>query len=98
MRARWQVGAPGISPTAGFIYKSLLPYADGSALHVLDVDTGHDLIVRIPGVAEPVDGALTKRGLLYTWAATYSKWQGRQGLVPLQKLRAALAAASPVAR
>ena len=59
---------------------------------MLDVDTGHDVIVRIPGVTEPVDGAITKRGLLYTWTATYSRWEGRLGLVPLKNLRAALRA------
>jgi Tol biopolymer transport system component len=93
LRASWPVGAPGLPPNpAGFIYKSLLPYSDGSALHVLDVGTGHDLVVRIHGVTEPVDGAITKRGLLYTWTATYSRWEGRLGLVPLKNLRAALRA------
>jgi Tol biopolymer transport system component len=95
-RSAWQVGAPNVPPKAGYIYGSLLPYADGSALHVLDVHTGHDLVVRIAGVTEPVSGAVTKRGLLCTWTATYSKWQGHLGLVPLQTLKAALAKASRV--
>jgi Tol biopolymer transport system component len=93
LRAKWPVGAPGVWPFAGFIYKSLLPYSDGSALHVLDVDTGHDLVVRIPQVTEPVGGAITKRGLLYTWTATYSTREGRLGIVPLARLMAAVKAA-----
>jgi TolB protein len=90
LRASWRVGAPGIPPSAGFVYQSLLPYADGSALHVLDVDTGHDLVLRLRNATMPVDGAVTRRGLLYTWTAECSSSEGRAGVVPLAELRAAL--------
>jgi WD40-like Beta Propeller Repeat len=97
LRARWPVGAPGLTPTVGFMYKSLLPYGDGSALHVLDVDTGHDVIMRIPGVTAPVSGAVTKAGLIYTWTQTYSISPGRMAVVPLRDLTAAVRAAGPAA-
>jgi Tol biopolymer transport system component len=93
LRTSWPVGAPGVPPSMGFMYKSLLPYSDGSALHVLDVDTGHDLIVRIPGVTEPVTEAVTKAGLVYTWTQTYSTSPGRMAVVPLPDLIASLKAA-----
>ncbi len=75
------------------MYTSLLPYGDGSALHVLDVDTGHDVVVRIPGVTAPVGGAITKAGLIYTWTQTYSPSPGRMAVVPLPTLVAAVRAA-----
>jgi hypothetical protein len=90
LRATWPVGAPGIPPRAGFIYRSLFPYTVGSALHVLDVDTGHDLIVAIPGATWPVTGAMTSSGLICTWAATYEPVIGRVGFVSLTEIRAAL--------
>jgi hypothetical protein len=65
---------------------------------VLDVDTGHDLIVRIPGVTgvtEPVGGVITKMGLVYTWTQTYSLSPGRMAVVPLRDLMAAVRAAGP---
>jgi Tol biopolymer transport system component len=89
---RWAVGAPGAWPSVGPMYESLLPYGSGTALHVLDVDTGRDLIVRIPGVTWWAYGAINRAGLLYEWRQSYSPLAGRIGLVPLADLVAALRA------
>jgi dipeptidyl aminopeptidase/acylaminoacyl peptidase len=85
--ATWPVGAPGSASHAEHPFGSLFPYETqngyGAAnFHVLDLTTGADAIVGLPGPVSPLSLAASQSGIFYTEAPAYSGIKGLTGVLP----------------
>jgi Tol biopolymer transport system component len=97
--ATWPVGAPGNASLAGHPYGALFPYETengyGTAnFHILDLGTGADAIVGLPGPISPLSLAASRSGILYTEAPAYSGIKGLTGVLPSAAVTAAFAPAA----
>jgi WD40-like Beta Propeller Repeat len=93
--ATWPVGAPGLAEGAGLGHGTLFPYGTengyGSANYrLLDLASGRDTILALPGGMSPTSVAIGSGGLFYTAVPPYRGVKGQIGFLPLPRVDAAL--------
>jgi Tol biopolymer transport system component len=64
----------------------LAVYGVGAAIHVIDLVTGHDVILQFAQQADEPEARLVKAGLVYTYGASDAVRPGRLGFIPRANL------------
>ena len=69
----------------------LAAYAVGTAVHVLRLSDGHEIVIDTPTATEPVFARFSPSGLFYSFNETYAKRPGRLVFVARSELQRVLA-------
>jgi hypothetical protein len=87
---RWQVQEPGPPAELVDARGRFAVYTVGIALRLLDLRTGHDVVLGLASQAGAPDAIFTGDGLAYLYAVAYAAVPYRAGYLPLAQLRALL--------
>jgi Tol biopolymer transport system component len=68
------------------VYGSLAVYVVGIALHVMNLENGHDVVLMFPQQAGETHARLVARGLFYSHGRAYAARAGQVGFIPRSRL------------
>jgi dipeptidyl aminopeptidase/acylaminoacyl peptidase len=86
LRSSWPVGAGGSSAQLEDVRGELVAYVSGIAIHILNLSTGHDLVLGLPNEAGPAHARLIPSGLVYSYNEAYAAIAGVVGFVAQSEL------------